>query len=157
MNDENKVEFIKVEVQGKDSLLWGNLQPKLMEAIHHFLDTVIDHKNDSTIREEAQKFTSALLDYGKQKLQKAGLENEKIIAEVNLMYSQREKEIAETRKLHAEAASIELNTSMKKLKLGLIGMKAMMIGNAGEEEFIFLKHIDEFISVIREIESEKLT
>jgi hypothetical protein len=154
MMEDNKSEFIKVEVQGKDTSLWRTLQPKLIQTIHNFLNTVIDSERNTTIREEAKKFTSALLDYGKQKLEKAGLENDKIIAEVDLIYSQKEKEIAETRKIHAEADAIEFNTNIKKLRFSLLGIKVLMVGEKNEEELIFLKQVEEFISVIKEIEKE---
>ena len=133
MESEKAQKFVKIELEGKDNNLWKNLQSKLIGVINNFLDSVIDHKNESTIREEAKKFTSALLDYGKNKLEKAGLDNEKIVAEVDLLYSQKEKQFAEARKLHAEADLIELQTNVKKLKIALSSMKLLMIGEANNE------------------------
>lgn len=155
MESEKAQKFVKIELEGKDNNLWKNLQSKLIGVINNFLDSVIDHKNESTIREEAKKFTSALLDYGKNKLEKAGLDNEKIVAEVDLLYSQKEKQFAEARKLHAEADLIELQTNVKKLKIALSSMKLLMIGEANNEEIIFLKQIDVFLQTIKEIEGNK--
>lgn len=148
---EKEKKVIKIEVEGEDKVLWKKLKPKLIEAMTKFLDVIIDNENDTTIREEAKKFTSALLDYGKQKLNKAGIDNEKTLAEIDLLYSQKEKEVAEARKIHAEADALEIENTIKRLKLSLIGVKLLMVGENGNEEAIFLKQVDEFLRAIEEM------
>jgi hypothetical protein len=65
--------------------------------------------------------TSALLAHAKAWLARAGLENEKIEAEVNRLYAQIEIDFAEARKRHAEANAIEFATAMRKLRVALGG------------------------------------
>src|SRR5262249_21831890 len=139
-------------VTGQDPLLWQGLRSKLVEVINGVLDSVIDHEKETTVREEAKKMTSALLDHAKARLAKAGLENEKIEAEIQRLYTQIENDYAEARKKHAEAEAIELNTALKKLWLSVGLTKAMLIGEAGEENIVFSQQIDAFLGTLKELE-----
>jgi len=153
---DKKKKFIQIEIEGKDENLWAKMRSNLMKNIQSILDTTVDYRTNSSLKEEAQKFTSATLDFAKSKLNKAGFENEKIIAEVNQLITQREKEQAEARKTNAEAESIEIENKIKNLKLTLISYKFLLLGEQGEEEMLFLKNIDEFLAVIKVIEGNKL-
>ncbi|MBT1690080.1 hypothetical protein [Dawidia soli] len=152
--DEEEPKFVRIEIEGLNAEKWYQLRTKFIRAIHKTLDTVIDHEHSSTLRDEAKKFTTELLNYGKAKLQRAGLENEELMAQVDLLYSQKEKELAEARKLHAEAEALEIRNNIRKLKLGIGGMKALMIGETGKEEILFLKQMDHFLEILRDFEGD---
>jgi hypothetical protein len=149
---KKEITSIRIESEGIDQEKWFHLRAKFIRAIHQTLDTVVDYENSSTLRDEARNFTTGLVKYGKAKLQKAGLENEEIMAQVDLLYSQKEKELAEARKLHAEAEALEIQNKIRKLKLGIGGLKALMMGDAGEEELSFLRQMDQFLETLRDFE-----
>lgn len=140
--------YLKVDIAGRSPKVWNNLKEKMLIAINSFLDSTIDTIDNKTVRDEAKEFTHALLKYGKDKLAKAGLENDKILAEVDLLYSQKEKELAEARKLNAEAQRIEFDTAIKRLRLSLKMTKVMLIGEPGEEALIMVKSVEQFIEVL---------
>lgn len=146
----NEGKFIEVEVEGKDKKTWQNLKAKLIETINKSLDTVINYDNQSTIRDEAKEFTIALLNHAKAKLNRAGVENDKIIAEIELTYSQRSKELAEARKINAEAQAIEFKNAVNNLRLSLSGMKALLIGENDNTDIVFLNQIDFLLNSISE-------
>jgi hypothetical protein len=152
--DEEEPKFVRIEIEGLHHEKWYHLRTKFIRAVHKTLDTVIDHENSSTLRDEAKKFTAELLNYGKAKLQRAGLENEELMAQVDLLYSQGEKELAEARKLNAEAEALEIRNSIRRLKLSIGGMKALMIGETGKEEILFLKQMDQFLEILRDFEGD---
>ena len=150
--DKEVKKVLEVQITGKDKGLFKQLRGKLVLAISQSLDTVINYEQETTVKEEAKEFASALIDHAKAKLKKAGIENEKLLVEIDNLYVQREKEIAETRKLNAEAKAIEIQNRIRSLRLSLGGLKAMMIGEEGEEDLVFMKQIDSFLSVLNAIE-----
>ncbi|MDN5200168.1 hypothetical protein QQ008_02320 [Fulvivirgaceae bacterium BMA10] len=127
----------------------------MIQVVKEFLDFTIDHENKSTIKDEARVFTTALLDYAKQKLAKPGIDNQKTLAEIEEIYARRQRELAEARKTNAEAEKIEFETSIRKLKVALGSAKVLLIGKQGGEEILFLKQIDNFLDVLKEFELEK--
>ena len=141
-------EFVEVSVQGKSEVLWVALKQKLLASVNSFLDTVIDKNTGNTIKEEAQELTSLLLKFAKDHLSKPGLENQKIIAEIEELYSSRNKKIAETRKINAEAGSIELKNRVNSLKISLGLTKVLMVGSTDENAVVFFKEIDSLLSMI---------
>lgn len=145
-----KKQYLKVDIAGKSPELWNSLRSKLFKAVETFLDSTIDTVDNKTIRDEAKEFTHALLKYGKDKLAKSGLENDKILAEVDLLYSQKEKELAEARKLNAEAQKIEFDTAIKKLRFSLKFTKVLLINEPGEEALIMVRNVDQFIEILDE-------
>ena len=153
-SQNKKKEFLKVSVSGKNKEVWSRMRGKLMQAVEKFLDTTLDYENSSTIKDEARKFSTALLDHAKEKLAKTGIENQKMLAEIDLMFSTKTKELAETRKINAEAQAIEFSNSVKQLKLTLGLSKALIIGEQGEENVVFIKQIDSFLEVIQSVEAD---
>jgi hypothetical protein len=149
-----KPNLLEVRVSGRSLSSWREFRPKLISAINSVLDSVIDHHNETTIRDEAKEFTSALINHAKAKLNKAGLENEKIEAEVRKIVTQIETERAEARKKHAEADSLEFQTAVKKLQFSLMGTKAMLIGDASDEAILFGKQIESFLTSIKEFSGD---
>ena len=148
--------IIRIEVSGKDKERWYNLRPKLIATINAFLDTVIDTQNESTIRDEAKQFMTALLNNAKSKLEKAGIENQKIYAEIDSLYAQKCKDLAETRKLNAEAQGIEIQNKLRVMKFALSATKALIIGSENSEDILFIKEIDSLIEAIKSVENNQL-
>lgn len=142
---ENNEEFIQVNLEGKDKDVWNKLREKFISTIEKSLDIIIDYEKNSTIRDEAKIFATELTKYAKAKLSKAGIENEKLISEIELAYTQKSKELAETRKINAEASAIEFNNALNNLKLSLLSMKVMMIGGTSQKDILFIKQIDFFL------------
>ena len=67
-----KKQFVQVDVRGKTAALWQSLRPKLIQAMTDILDAVIDDEHGTTVRDEAQQLTTALLDYAKANLVRVG-------------------------------------------------------------------------------------
>lgn len=142
--------ILRIDVVGKSPDTWSSLRSKLLAAIGKVLDSVIDPEHGTTVREEAKKFTSALLDHARARLAKAGLENEKIEAEVAKLYAECESISADARKKHAEAEATEFETAVKRLKLALELTKAMLIGEPGEEAIVFGNQVQALLGVLSE-------
>lgn len=153
MSNENPT-YLRIDVGGENDRLWTVLRQKFIRLIEDMLDKEIDPVRHTTFKEEAERFTSALLDYGRSKLQKPGIDNEKKIAEIQELYSQRQKNIAETRKLHAETDAIELANKIRRLKLMLHTAKAIMTGTENNENLLFLKNMDGFLQALNAIETD---
>jgi hypothetical protein len=141
-------QYVRVDIRGQDPALWGTLRAKLMVAVEDLLNTVVDSERGTTLQDEARQLTSAALDHVRARLAKAGLENEKIEAEIQRLYAQIQGDLADARKKSAEADAIEFATAMKRLRVVLGGMRAMLIGEEGDEAIIFGRQIDEFIKVL---------
>lgn len=152
---EEKKKLIGVKIKGKSDELWNNLKDKFLLAINDILDTVVDPNQNTTLKDEIKDFSSLLLSYGKNKLAKPGLENQKILAEIELIYTTKMKELAEARKLFAEADRITFETKMKKLKLSLSLFKVLVSGNENEEKILITRQIDMLVRVMNQLEEEK--
>lgn len=152
---ENSKKILNVGVAGKNPETWARLRDKLLEVIENILNTVIDTERNSTLKQEAQKFTSAVLEYGKQKLAQPGHENEKIIAEVDYLYSKKQRELAEARKINAEADKLELENSIRKLKLYLMTAKVIATKD-DNDDILFIKEINSFLEILNDINQHKL-
>ena len=146
--ETNENSYIEVTVKGNSNELWTRLRQKLFEAVNNLLDTVVDERSGNTLREEAKEFSSLLLKFAKDHLNRPGLENQKIMAEIECLYSAKHKTLAETRKIHAEAGSIELQNRINALKLSLGVSKMLMIGLTDEKSILFLNEIDSLLELI---------
>lgn len=154
---EQKKKLVKITLGGKDENLFERLRSKLIDAIDQFLDTAIDYQSGSTIKDETKKFASLALNFAEEKLRKAGIENHKLIAEIEERYSIAEKNKAEARKVNAEANKIEFDQSIKKLTLSLKLSKAIILGEEGKEAIVLTKQIDLFLGALEEMkENNKL-
>src|SRR5262245_31941736 len=120
--------FAFITVSGKTTDGWMQFRNKLIQALQTVLDSVLDTEQGTTVRDEAQQFTRALLDYAKANLARPGLENDKLEAEIRRLFSQSEADRAEARKKIAEAEALEFQTKVKRLRLVLGGAKAILIG-----------------------------
>ena len=91
-------QFALVTVSGKSPQRWSQFRDRLLQTLQIVLDTVLDTEEGTTVRDEAQQFTRALLDYAKANLARPGLENDKLEAEIRRLFSQSEADRAEARK-----------------------------------------------------------
>jgi hypothetical protein len=146
-----RMQIARVDVRGKKPALWEGLRPKLIAKISAMLDTTIDHQRGTSIGEEAKQFTSALLDYARNKLAREGAEVQKIEAEISEIYANRTRSLAESAKLDAEAEAQRFQTARKELCMALALTKAMLVGEIGEEALLLGKQIDAFLDVVREL------
>ena len=105
--------------------LWEGMGPRLQTALNHVLDTVIDHKNQATIRQEAQDLISESIHHLKERLKKSGLENEELAARATKLLAEAEKEKSVAAKTRAEAEAIEFQTIVRKLRLLIEAHRAM--------------------------------
>jgi hypothetical protein len=154
MRTENE-KMVGIKVGGINENLWSKLRSKLIDAINNLLDTEIDGITKTSFGEEIDQFTHSLLQYAKEKLKKPMVDNDKTIAEIQELYSRKQKNLAETRKIHAEAEAMELKNRIRKLKLILNTAKIVLHGNPGEEEILFIKDIDTFLLALNDIDSDK--
>jgi hypothetical protein len=143
--------MLRVDVRGKSQELWAGLRSKLMAKVQEVLNSTLDHKRGTTVREEAREFTAALLDFAKAKLQMPVVEVEKAAAEVAKLYAERQKELAEADKIHAEADAIRLETNIRELTLTLALTKAMLVGEPGEEAVLLGRQVDAFLEAVRDL------
>lgn len=148
-NSNHKI--VRVDVRGEDPELWKRLRAKLMVRIHTVLESTLDHDRGTTVREEAKQFTASMLDFARQRLQREGLENDKIEAEIAELYAKRTKELADADRVSAEAERIRQDTSLRELCKCLALTKAMLIGDESEEAMLFGQQIDSFLSVVKEL------
>lgn len=153
MSDGENINYVEISVKGKSDLLWEKLRPKLHEAVNKFLDTVVDSSRKTTIRDEAKELTSSLLKYAKAKLNKPELENQKILAEIDNLYSSKQKDIAEARKIHAEADAIEFQNALNNLRMSLMLTKALLISNKDTNSILFIKEIEGLTEVVNTIKA----
>lgn len=153
--EDDKGKIIKIDVTGKDSLLFEKLRNRLVEAIDRFLDSAIDYQTGTTVREEAKKLTSLALNFAEEKLKKAGIENQMLLAEIDNKYALAEKSKAEARKLDAETKRIEFEETLKKFSLSLKLTKALILGKEGEEAILLTKQLDLFLEAIQEVQQNQ--
>lgn len=150
-NDLPNEGVIRVDVTGNNQEPWRKLRSKLLDAFDRVVNTVVDSSSGATVRDEAMQLTTAAIENCKQKLQRAGLENDKIEAEVHRLYAERESVLASARKTNAEADALEFSNSVKRLQLMLTLSKAMVTGDQGQEAIIFSNQIDEMVLQLKAI------
>jgi len=149
--DPSRSDFLRIDVRGKSAKLWKGIRQKLIGAIGRVLDSVIDVQQNTTVREESRRFTSALLEHARERLAKAGLENDKIEGEIYKLYAEREKALAEAHKTKVEGDNIAFELSVKQLRLALGATKAILIGEEGQEALLLGQQIDTFLEILREL------
>jgi hypothetical protein len=113
---------------------------RLQMALNHVLDSVIDTRQQSTVREEAQNLISESILHLKERLKRQGLENEEIAARVVKLLAEAEKDKAIAAKTRAESDKLEFATIVRKLRLLLEVQRAI------EHD-----QMDDFLNVLKEM------
>lgn len=147
--DHTKI--LRVDVRGENTSLWSQLRPKLIARINEVLDSTLDHKRGTSFRDEAKQFTASMLEYARQRLQREGLENDRIEAEIAETYARRTSELAKAENTAADAEHKRQQTNLKELCIALGLTKAMLIGEEGEEAVVFGKQIECFLEVVKDM------
>lgn len=155
MEEKEEKRLLRIDLVGKDQNLFANLKGKLIKMVDKVLDSSLDVSSDLTVKEELQKFTSLGLNFAESKLQKASIENDQIIAEIQEKLSLIQKNKAESRKINATARTIEFDQSLKELTFTLKMTKAIILGEGNDEALAFTKQIDIFLEVIRSLNEMK--
>src|SRR5258708_18237060 len=114
---QEKRTFIKVDVEGNDKSTWAKLKNKLTETLFDLLNTQINSNSGATVRDEIQRITTNVIAFANAKLEKPSIENQKLLAEIEQILANKAKELAETRKINAEAEKIELDNITQKLRI----------------------------------------
>jgi|TARA_R100000501_G_C2620242_1_gene113511 hypothetical protein len=149
--EENKKRILKIDLVGENESLFENLRSKLIKTVNKVLDASIDVNSNQTVKDELRNLASLGLDFAKSKLAKPGIENDKMLAEIEEKISIIEKNNAETRKLHVEARRLEFDQSLRELTFALKMSKAIINVEDGEEAIAFTKQIDIFIEAVNSL------
>ena len=157
MKEFDDLRILEIQIAGRDTKLWNKLRDKFMTKlegmVENLLDQIVDPQKNTTLREESKQIISLGLDYFKNKLANPGIENEKVLAEIEEIYINMEKTAAETRKIKAEAETIEFNNSLKKLEFCLHSTKILLLDSEDQDEksLVFIKQIDAWIQFAERI------
>lgn len=151
-----------IDVEGQDKDLWKRFKVGFMKKIEDLMAFEVNPDNKRTLKEEIGTFASKAIEYGKAKLDKAGIENQALLAEIEYKYAQAQREYAEARKIHAEARKGEVEAEeaefllqLKKSRSLLRGLKALITTDTQGEELVLLSaDMDAFLIMIEAIEEE---
>lgn len=106
----------------------AGLGPRLQRTLERLLDTVVDHRSQSTVREEAQELIVQSIQHLKERLGRPGLENEEIAARAAKLLAEAELAKATAAKSQAEASEIELRLLARRLRLVIEAERAFAAG-----------------------------
>lgn len=148
--------YVQVQVRGENPSTWRDLRGTLVKTVFDILGGLSDVANSGKLREEAKRISLAALDYAKAKLEKPGLENAKIEAEIREKYAEIEKKHAETRLKSAEADKAEFENTIRKLKVSLGLAQVLIMGEKDDESILFSLQIEQFLRIVKELEPAKV-
>jgi hypothetical protein len=117
-----------------------SLVPKLNEALAAVLDSVVDRNRRTTVRDEAQDLLNRSIEHLKDRLSRAGLENEALAARAAKLLAEAEFSKATAAKTQVEADEIELRLLARKLQLVIKAERAMTGGD-----------LDRFVGVLERL------
>lgn len=103
----------------------GGLVPRLQRTLEGLLDSIVDHRSQTTVREEAQALLAQSIQHLKDRLGRQGLENEEMAARATKLLAEAEATKAVAAKTQAEAGEIELRVLARKLRLVIEAERAM--------------------------------
>ena len=106
----------------------GAFSRRLQGMIERLMDSMVDHENQRTLRDEAQAVFRESIDHIRSKLGRAGFENEEIAARATKLLAEAEATKATAAKTRAEADEIVLRTLARKLTMLLEAEQAMARG-----------------------------
>jgi hypothetical protein len=104
------------------------LVPRLRGALEILLDTVVDQRSQTTVREEVQELLAQSIQHLKDRLSRQGLENEEIAARAMKLLAEAEASKAAAAKSKAEASEIELRVLARRIRLVIEAERAMVAG-----------------------------
>jgi hypothetical protein len=104
------------------------LGPRLQQTLERLLDTVVDQREKSTVREEAQALIAQSIQHLKDRLGRPGLENEELAARAAKLLAEAELAKATAAKSQAEANEIELRLLARRLRLVIEAERAFAAG-----------------------------
>jgi hypothetical protein len=116
------------------------LLPRLQGALETLLDSVVDHKSQMTLREEAQELLAQSIQHLKDRLNRPGLENEEIAARAAKLLAEAEASKAAAAKTQAEASEIELRLLARRIRLVIEAERAIAAGE-----------LDSFLAVLEDL------
>lgn len=102
---------------------------RLKLAIDRVLDTIVDQKNQATIRQEALSVMSEAIQSMKERLKRSGVENEEIASRATKILAEAEAEKAVAARTRAETDQIEFATLVRKLRLVMSAELLMASGD----------------------------
>ncbi len=117
-----------------------SLVPKLTEALAAVLNSVVDRNRRTTVRDEAEDLLNRSIEHLKDRLSRAGLENEALAARAAKLLAEAELSKATAAKTQVEADEIELRLLARKLQLVIEAERAMTGGD-----------LDRFVGVLERL------
>lgn len=107
------------------AVVGAGLVTRLRGALETLLDTVVDQRSQSTVREEAQELLAQSIQHLKDRLSRQGLENEEIAARAMKLLAEAEVSKAAAAKTKAEAGEIELRLLARRIRLVIEAERAI--------------------------------
>ena len=104
------------------------LGPRLQRTLERLLDTVVDQRGQTTVREEAQELIAQSIQHLKDRLGRPGLENEELAARAAKLLAEAELAKASAAKSQAEASEIEFRLLARRLRLVIEAERAFSAG-----------------------------
>jgi len=120
--------FVATRAAGGTLSATTGLGPRLQRTLERLLDTVVDHRAQSTVREEAQELIAQSIQHLKDRLARPGLENEEIAARAAKLLAEADLAKATAAKNQAEANEIELRLLARRLRLVIEAERAFAAG-----------------------------
>lgn len=120
----------------------SGLVERLNNALTKVLDTMIDTTSGATVRDEARAIVAEGLHSLRDHLRKAGIQNEKTLAEVRKLLADAEAVDAETAQRKVEIRHRELALVAKQLRLIIAAQLSLEKGSIEEMLFV-LKELGE--------------
>lgn len=118
----------------------AGLLPKLQSALEALLDSVVDQRSQTTVRQEAQELLAQSIQHLKDRLSRPGLENEEIAARAAKLLAEAEMSKAAAAKTQTEASEIELRLLARRIRLVIEAERAMAAGQ-----------LDSFLAVLEDL------
>ena len=117
MTDQS--ELVAIELAGKNPEAFDRLFGKLTETIERSIETLSGRDTSPGVSSAIQDVASIAKSFAKAKLEKPSIENQHLIAQISSEYAAAEERLANARKLHAEADSVEIDNVLKRLNTAI--------------------------------------
>jgi ORF6N domain-containing protein len=120
--------FVSVRRSGAVLPAPAGLGPRLQGILERLLDTVVDHRAQTTVREEAQALIAEAIQHLKDRLSRPGLENAELAARATKLLAEAELAKANAAKSQAEAGEIEFRLLVQRLRLAIEAERTLAAG-----------------------------